>query len=96
MSHKKYFMESQIIFKLDKKLKERAMQRAQAQGVPLTSVLKMAMKAFADGELTMGLIGTEKLNTVTQHEIRTALVDITKGNNLSPSFKDTKSVLKHL
>lgn len=89
-------MESQIIFKLDKKLKERAMQRAQAQGVPLTSVLKMAMKAFADGELTMGLIGIEKLNTATQHEIRTALADITKGNNLSPSSKDAKSVLKHL
>lgn len=96
MNHKKYHMESQVIFKLDKKLKERAMQMAHAQGVPLTSVLKMATKAFADGQLTMGLIGTEEFNAVTRREISTALKDISRGKNLSPSFKSATSALKHL
>lgn len=96
MSHKKYHMESQVIFKLDKKLKERAMQRAQAQGVPLTSVLKMATKAFADGELMIGLIGTEKLNAATKREIRGALADIAKNKNISSPLKNAGSALKHL
>ena len=89
-------MTSQVIFKIDKKIKERAMQRAQAQGVPLASVLKMATKAFADGQLTMGLIGTEEFNASTHREIGAALADIAKGKNLSPSFKDASSAIKYL
>ncbi len=96
MAHNNTRMESQVIFKVDKKLKERAMQRAQAQGVPLTSVLKMATKAFAEGQLTMGLIGIEELNATTRREIGAALADISKNKNLSPSFKSAASALKHL
>lgn len=96
MTHKKESMESQVIFKIDKKLKDKAMQRAQAEGVPLASVLKMATKAFADGQLTMGFIGTEEFNAATRREIRVALKDISRGKNLSPSFKKASSALKHL
>lgn len=94
--HEHIFMESQVIFKIDKKLKEKAMQKAQAQGIPLASVLKMATKAFADGQLTMGLIGTEAFNAATRREIGTALKDISKNKNLSSSFKNTAAAIKHL
>lgn len=89
-------MDSQVIFKIDKKLKERAMQRAQAQGIPLTAVLKMATKAFADGQLVMGLVGTEEFNAATRREITRAIKDVIGEKNLSHSFKTASTAIKYL
>ncbi len=89
-------MDSQVIFKIDKKIKAKAMKRAQDQGIPFASVLKMATKAFAEGELTMGLIETERFNEVTRREISKALKDIKKGKNLSPAFTNAKDAIAYL
>ena len=46
-------MTTQVIFKIDKKLKERAMKRAENEGLPFASVLKLATKAYVEGDLTI-------------------------------------------
>ena len=89
-------MVTQVIFKIDKKLKDRAMTKAQDNGIAFASILRLATKAFVDGHLTLGLVGSEKFNTVAGQEIRGALKDIACGKNLSPSFSSAKEAAKFL
>ena len=87
-------MESQVIFKVDKKLKDRAMKRAQDQGVPFASVLKMATRAFADGHLNIGLF--DSLNQKTLLELTKISKDIAVDKNLSPRFSSVKDIKEYL
>lgn len=89
-------MNTQIIFKIDKKLKDRAMAKAQHEGIALTAVLKLATKAFVDGDLTLELVGSEKFNAKTTKEVKSSLKDIAQGKNLSPSFTSAQAAIKHL
>lgn len=89
-------MTSQVIFKIDTKLKERAMKKAQSAGLPFASVLKFATKAFVDGQLDVGLVGTEKFNASASREISRALADIGKNKNLSPRFRTAKQIAQFL
>ena len=89
-------MTSQVIFKIDKKMKDKAMRKAQNQGLPFASVLKMATKAFVDGDLNIGLVGSEKFNARTRKEIDQALKDIKAGKNLSPRFNTVADMMKDL
>lgn len=89
-------MVTQVIFKIDTRLKERAMAKAQNEGIAFSSILKLATRAFVDGHLTLGLVGSEKFNTTVGKEIKGALKDISQGKNLSPSFSSTKAAAKFL
>ena len=89
-------MTTQVIFKIDKKLKAQAMTRAQNEGVALTSFLKLATKAFVAGHLTLGLVGSEKFNATASKEIKGALKDIAQGKNLSPRFSSAKKAAAYL
>ncbi|OGE80115.1 MAG: hypothetical protein A2826_00855 [Candidatus Doudnabacteria bacterium RIFCSPHIGHO2_01_FULL_43_23] len=89
-------MTTQVIFKIDKKLKEQAMKKAQREGVPFALVLKFITKAFVEGQFHVGLVGTEKFNFTTRREITSALQDITKGKNMSPGFSSVKAAVKYL
>ena len=89
-------MTTQVIFKIDKKLKERAMKKAEHEGLPFASVLKFATKAYADGELTIGVIPKEVFNAKTRRDIEKALKDIKKGKNLSPAFDNAKDAIRYL
>lgn len=89
-------MVTQVIFKIDKKLKDRAMTMAQDNGIAFASVLRLATKAFVDGHLTLGLIGSEKFNAATGKELLDALTDIDRGKNLSPIFTSAKEAAKFL
>lgn len=89
-------MTTQVIFKIDKKLKDRAMARARDEGISFSSVLKLATKAFVDGDLTLGLVGSETFNAKTAREVKRALKDISQGKNLSPSFRSAKDAIKFL
>ncbi len=89
-------MITQVIFKIDKKLKKKAMAKAQNEGIAFASVLKLATKAFIDGDLTLGLIGSEKFNAKTAREVKGALKDISQGKNLSPGFASAKDAIKFL
>lgn len=48
-------MNSQVIFKIDKKLKDKAMARARRAGLPFASVLKFATEAYAEGRFNIGI-----------------------------------------
>lgn len=89
-------MTSQVIFKIDKKLKDQAMKKAQNEGIPFASVLKLATKAYVHGHLTLGLIGSEEFNAATKKELKTAQKDIAKGKNLSPSFTSADEAINYL
>lgn len=89
-------MTSQVIFKLDKQLKEQAMKKAQKEGIAFSSILKMATKAFVDGALNVGLVAEESFNAKTHKEINQALKDIKSGKNLSPRFKTADAAIAYL
>ena len=89
-------MNTQVIFKIDKKLKERAMKKAQEEGVPFTSVLKFATKAYADGDLHVGLVGSESFNEKTRKELAQILADAKQGKNISPVFDSVEDSLNYL
>ncbi len=89
-------MVTQVIFKIDKKLKDKAMAKAQNEGIAFASILKLATKAFVDGDLSFGLVGSEKFNASTSREIKRALKDISQGKNMSPSFSSAKEAIKYL
>ena len=89
-------MTTQVIFKIDKKLKEKAMAKAQHEGIAFAAILKLATKAFVDGDLTLELVGSEKFNAKTAREVKVALRDISKGKNLSRGFASAKDAIKYL
>jgi len=89
-------MITQVIFKIDKKLKDKAMAKAQNEGIALALILKFATKAFVDGDLNLGLVGSEKFNVATAKKIKSALKDISQDKNLSPSFSSAKEAIKFL
>lgn len=89
-------MTSQVIFKLDKTLKAQAMKKAQKEGVALSAVLKLATKAFVDGELNVGLVTEEKFNAKTARDIRQAIKDLKEGKNLSPVFHSAEEMINYL
>jgi hypothetical protein len=89
-------MTTQVIFKIEKNLKDKAIKKAKSEGIALASMLKMATKAFIAGEFTVGLIQSENFNSKTSKEIKESLEDIKKNKNLSPRFKSAKEAIKYL
>jgi hypothetical protein len=89
-------MTTQVIFKIDKKLKDKAMAKARYEGIAFASILKLATKAFVDGDLMLGLVGSEKFNAKTSGEVKRAVNDISRGKNLSPGFTTAKDAIKFL
>lgn len=89
-------MTTQVIFKIDKKLKDKAMAKAQHEGIAFASILKLATKAFVDGDLNLGLIGSEKFNVATGRDVASAQKDISQGRNLSPAFRSAKEAINFL
>ncbi len=85
-------MTTQVVFRVDPKLKNRASKKAAEEGTNLSAVLKMATQAFVDGEFEVGL----KFNKKTQENLARILHGIKRGKNLSPSFRDAKSMIKSL
>jgi len=89
-------MTTQVIFKIDKKLKDKAMKKAQSEGLAFGAVLKLATKAFVDGTFNVGLVPSESFNSKTQKELARTLKDIKDGKNLSPRFTTAKEAMRYL
>jgi hypothetical protein len=89
-------MISQVIFKIDKKLKDKAMQKAQAEGFPFAFVLKMATQAYVDNNLDVQLVARPKLNEKTRRELIKISKDIKQGKNLSPGFNNVEEAIAYL
>lgn len=54
-------MVEQVIFKMDKSLKDRVMKKAKKQGTTLSAVFKGAAKAYVENEFDLGLTYRAKL-----------------------------------
>ncbi len=89
-------MTTQVIFKIDKNLKDRAMKKAKGEGIPFASVLKLATKAYVDGQLDVGIVSSQPFNAKTRREITQSLKDISARKNLSPRFTSAKDALVYL
>ncbi|MDP3900550.1 MAG: hypothetical protein Q8Q23_05745 [bacterium] len=89
-------MNSQVIFTIDTKLKEKAMKKAQRAGLPFASILKFATKAFVDGKIDVDLVGIETLNSATRTELQSALKDIKKNKNISKGFNNAGDAAQYL
>lgn len=89
-------MNTQVIFKIDKKLKDQAMKKAQSEGLPFGVVLKLATKAFVEGNLNIGIVANESFNKSTTKDINKALADIKAGKNLSPRFSNANEGIAFL
>lgn len=48
-------MTSQVIFKVDQKIKREAMRKSKKDGVALSYILKLAMKDYVSGNLKLSL-----------------------------------------
>ena len=50
-----YAMNTQIVFKTDKDLKDQAMKKARLEGLTLKAVLCQLMKYYVEGKLSFGI-----------------------------------------
>lgn len=89
-------MTNKMIFNVDSKIKERAMRKAQQDGVSFSTILKLATKAYAEGKLRLSISDVPSFNEATRKEIKQALDDIKKGKNLSPAFTNARDAIAYL
>jgi len=89
-------MTTQVIFTMDRNLKDKAMRKARSFGLPFSSVLNLATRAFVDGKINIGVVDNQSFNDKTAREIRSALSDIAKNKNLSPRFFSAKEAINYL
>jgi antitoxin component of RelBE/YafQ-DinJ toxin-antitoxin module len=89
-------MNTQVIFKIDKTLKEKAMKKARMEGIPFSSVLTLATRSFVEGSLDVQMVQRPVLNDKTRKMLDRAMKDIKAGKNLSPRFKSAKEMIAHL
>lgn len=88
-------MTTQVVFNIDPNIKAAAMRRAKREGVPFASVLKLATKAFADGELSIGIVEAIRPEKMRLWERQSKLLDQGKGTKLS-SMKEYREFIDSL
>ena len=89
-------MTSQVVFKIDKRLKERAIKKAENEGVPFAAVLALATQAYVRGDLDVRLVTRPKLNAKTRRELSKISKEIRQKRNLSPPFVNAKEATAYL
>ena len=89
-------MTSQVIFKVDRKLKAQALKKARKEGIAFASVLKLATKAYVNGALEVQLVAQPKLNAKTRRELLGISNEIRQGKNLSPAFENATDAIAYL
>ncbi len=72
------------------------MQKAKNNGMPFSSVINLAIKAYVEGLWNIGIIEEEKFNEKTRKELDAAIRDIKKGKGLSPVFSTIEEVRTYL
>ncbi len=89
-------MTSEVVFKIDKRLKEKAIKKAQDEGLPFTAVLTLATHAYVNGDLDVRLVRQPRLNAKTRRELLKISKDIREGKNLSPLFDNAEQAIAYL
>lgn len=87
-------MTTQVIFKMDKKLKEAAQKKAKKEGISLADLYKSATRSYIDGNLSIGLIyyGTLTPNAKTGRALMKSRREIKAGKNISKSMNLEESI----
>lgn len=85
-----------VIFKIDKKLKEKAQKQAKIGGFSLSDYYRHATVSLVEGQSRVGFVQEEKFNAKTAREIRQALKDIKNGKNIEGPFSSAEEFMKHL
>lgn len=78
------YMTEQVIFKIDKKLKDMAMRKAKRDGLPLSTMLKRATQAYVDDEFDIEVSYSPKLI----RDIRQAEKEVREGKVLRGDIRE--------
>ena len=90
-------MTTQVIFKIDKKIKAQAQKKAKINGLTFSDVLQMATYAYVRDDFEPVLMRKEeRLNLKTRRELARISDDIKKGKNLSPAFDNVENAIAWL
>lgn len=90
-------MNTQVIFRIDKKIKARAQKKAKGSGLTFSDILQMATYAYVKNDFEPVLMRKEeRLNNKTRRELIKISDDIKKGKNLSPAFDNAKDAIAWL
>ena len=90
-------MTSQVLFKIDTKVKAKAMKRAEREGLAFATVLKFATSAYAEGALHVGIIEQPLIpNARTRKLLQRSERDFRAGKNVSPRFTNVKDAVAWL
>ncbi len=89
-------MITQVIFKIDKKIKEQAQKKARARGLTFSDVLKMASYQYVEGGFEPMLQVKEEFRPAIARSIKKSLENIEAGKNLSPVFNTATEMFDHL
>lgn len=89
-------MTTQVIFKIDKNLKNRAMKKARQEGMAFASVLKLATQAYVRGSLNVQLVEGPKLNAKSRKMLAREIKEIKEGKNISPRFGTVQEAVDFL
>jgi len=89
-------MITQVIFKIDKKIKEQAQKKAKSRGLTFSDVLKMASYQYVEGGFEPVLQVKEEFRFSIARGIKKSLEDIKAGRNLSPAFSTATEMFAHL
>ena len=87
-------MTTQVVFKIDNKLKKAAQIKAKKDGISLADLYKSATRSYIDGNLEVGLIyyGTLTPNAKTGRELMRARREIKAGKNISKPMNLEESI----
>ena len=89
-------MTTQVIFTIDRKLKKEAMRKARSFGLPFSSVLNLATRAFVDGHINVEMVEAKPFNLKTRRKLTRILKDIEQGKNLVGPFNSAEEMMKSL
>lgn len=90
-------MTTQVIFRIDPKIKAQAQRKAKGSGLTFSDVLQMATYAYARGDFEPVLMRKEeRLNEKTRRELIKISQDIKEGKNLVGPFYSAKEMDKFL
>ncbi len=89
-------MITQVIFKIDKKIKEQAQKKAKSRGTTFSNVLKMASYQFVEGDFEPVLRPREEFKPSVRRQILKSIADIKAGRNLSPAFNNADDAINYL
>ena len=90
-------MTTQVIFRIDQKIKKQAQAKAKGSGMTFSDILQMATYAYVRDDFEPVLMRKEeRLNAKTRRELIKISKDIKEGKNLSPSFDNIEDAIAWL